>query len=138
MFHRLQNKRSRAKAMTESCSGLAHNQVVSVSRLELAKRTERFDREPLARSVLSLLQSEVDIALSFLGAARTEFPSASTCQVHELTNKARAVYTIAVTYLADLDGKFEAERELQTALANLLELICSDDKLKERNLNSNL
>ncbi len=125
--------------MTESCSGLVHNRVVSVGRLESAKRTEwLLDREPLARSVLSLLQSEVDIALSFLGAARTELRSASTCQIHELTNKARAVYTIAVTYLAELNGKFEAERELQSALANLLELICSDDKLKERNLNSNL
>jgi hypothetical protein len=125
--------------MTESCSGLVHNQVVSVGRPELAKRTERLvDREALAWSVLSLLQSEVDIALSFLGAARTVLASGRTCQVHELTNTARAVYTIAVTYLADRDGNFEAERELQSGVANLLELICSIDKLTEQNLNSNL
>jgi hypothetical protein len=122
--------------MAQSWLANVPKQVACPRRGKLVPHTKRLvDRKPLVRSILTLLASEADIALSYLRSARAGISADNVSQVQKWINKAEAIYAFAITYLADLDGNFNAEQcELQSTLADLLELMCSTTGLADRQI----
>ena len=80
--------------------------------------------ERAERVCITVVQSEIDIALGFLRLAEAEACGGNMGHAAELIGKASDIHKVACNYIGDLPTEFEEEkRELQHDVGKLLESI---------------